>query len=80
MSELSQKEALYALTEQAVPEIARSDLEQKRIALEAFQYARAYFNPERDKIITELPTFERALATLGLLPLVRERYGDDKNV
>lgn len=80
MSELSLKEALYALTEQAVPEIARSDLEQKRIVLEAFQYARAYFDPEHDKIITELPTFEPALATLGLLPLVRERYGDDKNV
>jgi len=64
------KEALRVLAEQAVLKAAESDF-----ALESFRYAAAWYDTERDRIITELPTFEETRAALGALPVVQERYG-----
>ncbi len=74
MSESALKEEFRLLVDQAVLQVAESDL-----ALEYFRHAIADYDTRRDEIITSLPAFESAALTiLGSLTIVRERYGDDK--
>src|SRR5215213_426579 len=70
MSEVTLREELGALAEEAVLQVVASDY-----PLEYFGGKSAVLDQERDQIVTELPTFEGARAALDALPMVQERYG-----
>ncbi len=74
MSESALREALRALAEQTVQQIAGHDLE-----LQYFGGATAIYDTRRDEIVTELPAYEGAVSALSILPLVEEMYGIEES-
>lgn len=74
MSESALREALRALAEQSVQQIAGHDLE-----LQYFGGATAIYDTRRDEIITELPAYKGAVSALSILPLVEEMYGIEES-
>jgi hypothetical protein len=69
-SDTSCKEWLRILAEQAVQQVAADDH-----SLEYFRDAVAMLDPERDRVVEQLPAFEDAHTALGALQVVQERYG-----
>src|SRR5215204_3787544 len=70
MSEVTLREELRALAEEAVLHVAASDH-----PLEYFGGKSAVLDQERDQIVIGLSTFEGARAALDAFPMVQEQYG-----